>query len=315
MDYRREIPSLSSLSAFESAARHCSFTAAARELSTSQPAISRHIDNLEVWLNCPLFERRHNRIKLTVAGRRLYQSVIRGFEEIRSAVSEICDDRRVPKFTIGCTYDVAHCWLMPRFSGLRKVLEGVEIQVVTSEGHPDPRDIGTDLLICGGQIPNEKLHHALVLEEEVFPVCSADFARRHAAILEAGDIERFTELPLLHLSKENLGWANWQTWFAHFGCEVDTPGPELSYNNYVYLLEAAASGEGMALGWTSFVERYLEAGLLTIAHHEKVRTGFGFWAIWNDEKRDHRFIDPVVRFLRAGSDPDSSTVSPKRRNR
>ena len=297
MDYRRKIPSLSSLSAFESAARHCNFTTAAREQSTSQPAISRHIDNLESWLNCALFERRHNRVKLTIAGRRLYQSVITGFEEIRSAISEISDHRSNRNFTIACTYDIAHCWLMPRFSDLRRLLEGVEVQVITSEGHPDPGDIGTDLLICGGQIPNERLHHALLMEEEIFPVCSAEFAKRHAKVLQSGNIEKISELPLLHLSKENFGWANWQTWFAEFDCEIIPPGPELSYNNYVFLLEAAVAGEGMALGWKNFIDRSLEAKFLAIAHKKSVRTGFGFYAIWNDENRDNRLIDPVVQFL------------------
>ena len=76
-----------------------------------------------------------------------------------------------------------------------KVLEGVEVQVITSEGHPDPRDIGTDLLICGGQFPNERLHHALLMEEETFPVCSAEFAKRHASALQSGDIEKSVVSP------------------------------------------------------------------------------------------------------------------------
>ena len=51
------IPPANALIAFESAARHGNFTLAARELRTSQSAVSRQIGSLETWLSARLFER------------------------------------------------------------------------------------------------------------------------------------------------------------------------------------------------------------------------------------------------------------------
>ena len=54
---RRKIPSTAALIAFESAARHQSFTRAADELSLTQGAVCRQIAGLEAFLNIELFRR------------------------------------------------------------------------------------------------------------------------------------------------------------------------------------------------------------------------------------------------------------------
>jgi len=49
--------SLDTLRVFESAARHLSFTAAAAELGSTQPAVSQQIKRLEAQLATRLFDR------------------------------------------------------------------------------------------------------------------------------------------------------------------------------------------------------------------------------------------------------------------
>jgi DNA-binding transcriptional LysR family regulator len=59
------------LKVFLSAAMNLSFTKASQELFISQPAISKHIQELEREYNCRLFDRLGNRIQLTHAGQLL----------------------------------------------------------------------------------------------------------------------------------------------------------------------------------------------------------------------------------------------------
>ena len=61
--------SLDTLRVFEAAARLRSFTAAALELGTTQPAISQQIKRLEAQLGTRLFDRIYRGIELTEAGR------------------------------------------------------------------------------------------------------------------------------------------------------------------------------------------------------------------------------------------------------
>ncbi len=60
MDFRLKV--------FAAVAKHLSFTHAARELGISQPAVTKHIQELEGAYNVQLFERTGGKIYLTVAG-------------------------------------------------------------------------------------------------------------------------------------------------------------------------------------------------------------------------------------------------------
>ena len=55
MASRRRLPSLNALIAFDAVARNGSFTRAGQELTVAQPAVTRHIANLEGWLGVALF--------------------------------------------------------------------------------------------------------------------------------------------------------------------------------------------------------------------------------------------------------------------
>ena len=70
MDYRDNV--------FLSVAEHLSFSKAAEALHISQPAVSRHIKELEQRYDASLFERKGNRIYLTGAGEKVYHA----FKEI-----------------------------------------------------------------------------------------------------------------------------------------------------------------------------------------------------------------------------------------
>ena len=61
---------------FMEVAVHKSFSKAAQTLFISQPAISKHIQSLELHYKTKLFERNHNSIELTTAGKLLYEQLL-----------------------------------------------------------------------------------------------------------------------------------------------------------------------------------------------------------------------------------------------
>ena len=68
---RRGVPSLSTLQAFEAAARHESFSKAALELSQTHGAVCKKVNELELQLGIALFERVRHRLVLSAAGRNM----------------------------------------------------------------------------------------------------------------------------------------------------------------------------------------------------------------------------------------------------
>ena len=73
-----ELPPLELLVAFESAARHLSFTRAGDEIALTQSAVSRQMLALEDRLGVPLFRRLHRALALTEDGASLLRRDARG---------------------------------------------------------------------------------------------------------------------------------------------------------------------------------------------------------------------------------------------
>src|SRR4029453_10843158 len=86
---RRPRLSLDLLKGFDAAARHLSFTRAARELSRTQPAFSRQIKTLEEQLGQPLFNRVNRGLRLTDAGQGLYRAVDEALKLIDEATHRL----------------------------------------------------------------------------------------------------------------------------------------------------------------------------------------------------------------------------------
>jgi len=80
------------LQVFHSVAKHLSFTKAAEALHMTQPAVTFQVRQLEEYFNTRLFDRTHNRISLTEAGKRVYEIGGRIFElyaEMDHAIKEL----------------------------------------------------------------------------------------------------------------------------------------------------------------------------------------------------------------------------------
>lgn len=285
---RFRLPSLSALSAFESAARHCNFSRAAEEMNTSQPAVSRHISGLEASLGTRLFDRKRNRVALTADGRRLYHAVVAGFQEISRAVDELRGHPRRRMLTIACSYDVAHLWLMPRHDALQELVgSDTEIRVVASEYEYQSmiQDETVDLALTFLNPLPDDAEAVCIFEEEVFPVWAPQIAGPRS------------EAPLLHLNKRNFGWADWSDWFAFKGSELPRHPGDRRFSSYVYALEAAADGAGLALGWAGLVDRYLEQGRLVREEGEHLKNGGALHAVVNRGTGRSDLVNEVVAWM------------------
>jgi len=112
--HRRPRLSLDLLKGFEAAARHLSFTYAARELSLTQSTISREIKTLEDQLGEPLFTRINRGLRLTDAGQVLYRAVGDALTLIDDATDRLAASRGGEMLTVTTSVPLASMWLVPK---------------------------------------------------------------------------------------------------------------------------------------------------------------------------------------------------------
>ncbi|MEM9279714.1 MAG: LysR family transcriptional regulator, partial [Pseudomonadota bacterium] len=262
---RHNIPSSSCMIAFECAARHLNFTRASEELNTSQSAVSRHISDLEARVGKKLFDRSKRGLSLTENGKRLHEAISAGLDRISSEMNFLTNNSTPQTLTITCSHEISHLYLMPRYSELQNVIgEDVRLNILTQE-YDLVRLLDIELydIVLSYRKPSsaEAANNIkIVLEERVRPLCSATVFESYKAGFEGG-ITTWPQLPLLELNKPNKGWTRWSDWMGFFGVSSDTRTFK-HMTNYVYLLEAAAAGHGLVLGWEGLVDRYVENGSL-----------------------------------------------------
>ena len=254
---------MNALRAFEAVARHSSFIRAAEELGIRQPAVSRYIAELEHELEVRLFERSHRTVILTPAGEIFHGAVAIGLQRIAAgalSAASLAEDRRV---VVACGHATSHLFVMPRFDAMRRALgENVCLRILTLDYDMLDRlsDHEVDLVLTYDGTAGAPDDRVTVFNEAVTPVCSPDFAATHAHVL-AGPVAEWGSLPFLRLARSARGWVTWHDWFEAAGHPLPRP-TYIGVEDYVYLLEATVAGQGLALGWRHFIDRYVDAGTL-----------------------------------------------------
>ncbi|KJH74992.1 MULTISPECIES: choline sulfate utilization transcriptional regulator [unclassified Pseudomonas] len=287
--------SLDLLRAFEAAARQRSFTAAAVELGTTQPAISQQIKRLEEQLATRLFDRIYRGIELTEAGIVLFEQVQLGLQNIDAGLAAISAQDQHEVLQVATDFAFAAYWLMPRLHRFHAANPNVDVSLVTSErSHNMLRsDIDVAVLFGDGRFKQGESHW--LFSEEVFPVCSPLLLKDRALPLP---VPSLLELPLLHLRGENSSnWFDWSGVFRELGI-TSAPAPgQLRFDNYTLLIQAAIGGQGVAIGWRHLVDNLLAEGLLCSPIAATVISRLGYYVVLPQRKRRGELIQRFVDWL------------------
>lgn len=251
----RRLPPLNSLRAFESAARHLSYTQAADELNVTQTAISHQVRGLEDWLGMRLFQREGRRVVLTEAGQRLFPAVRDGLDTMNRTVANLTDPNRHRRLTV-TTYDsFAAAWLVPKLRFFREQYPDIDIRVATTDTIVDLARADIDVAIRTGYGHWQGMHSECLMREDMSPVCSPRLLEAGPPLTKPEDLRHHT---LLHDTME-IGWSNWLR-AANVDCVDPTRGPHFEHSYLV--LQAAINGEGVALGRTALMAEDLRSGRL-----------------------------------------------------
>jgi DNA-binding transcriptional LysR family regulator len=290
----RRLPSLDFLRGFEAVARRLSFTHAAEELYLTQSALSRQVKALEEALGTPLFERRHRALALTPAGVAFHHEVVEALRAIAAAADRLAT--RVDALRVTTTVAFASLWVIPRLPAFRASHPDIEVYLSANDRFIDLDRGEVDLAIryLGENVPANAVR---LFGERMLPVVAPSVLKR-APLRKPADLAHHV---LLHFSdpEGRLPWLHWPTWLAANGEGSIKPAGSLRFSLYDQLIQAAAGGQGVALGRLPLVQSFLDRGQLVAPFPKRFDSQRGYYVVVAPHAVGRPDVDAFVAFLRA----------------
>ncbi|WP_231385643.1 LysR substrate-binding domain-containing protein [Thiomonas sp. FB-6] len=300
------------LRAFEAAARLGGFTAAARDLSLTQSALSRQIQSIEREVGVALFERDGPRVRLTTAGERLAAALRPALASVDATVEQLRQSSQRPRVRITTFASFASLWLMPRLPLFQAEYPEVDIAVEASDQIMDLEATGQDVALRlarpGHVAVRTELAQAL-FEERIAPVCSprllADMQRRGTALRTPADLARTTligEVGPGGSSAASLAYLDdlsWEAWFRRVGHREVVPLSWLHLNFTHQTVQAAQAGMGVAMGQLGLIRPLLADGSLVLPLGEPQPAGVFYYMVLREQARERPEVGALVDWLRA----------------
>ncbi len=269
------LPPLTSLRAFEVAARHLSFTRAAEELHVTQAAVSHQVKSLEDFLGQPLFMRLTRALELTPAGES-YAPVLReAFEAIERATRRLMEDQdRQGVLNVSISPTILSRWLIPRLPAWQETHPEIELRLVSTPKLADFVRDGVDVAIRHGQGVWPGLAAHRMFQAKSVPVASPKLMNGPIALKRPEDLAGHT---LLHDLVEPDSWRIWLT--AADVKEID-PDRGMRFGTGAEAIQAAVEGAGVALARRAVIRRDIEEGRLIIPFEVPMPKNFAFYVVY-----------------------------------
>lgn len=292
---RSVLPPLGDLLAFDAAARHGSFTRAARDLNVTQPAISRRVAALEADLGVTLFGRETKPLRLTPPGQMLFDVLRSGLSRLEATVSQIRRMQGGDRLTIAAAPGFLTYWLLPRLPELTAAFPDHELRLMTGDQSHDLPEADIHVRFGDGAWPG--VEAVRILSEEVFAVCSPLLLPE----LAPPGPERLKRARLLQLSDRLDRRYDWQNWFRAVETEPPARPNTIIFDDYSLLVSAALAGQGVALCWSGLLDQHLRTGALVRVSEEAVASERGYFATFPAGTAQESLVAKVVAWLAAQS--------------
>ena len=263
MKQRNESPTLHSLIAFDATVKHGSMTLAAEELGISQPLVSQRIRALEEVLGGVLINRENKPTTPTMAGTKYHNEIERSLETILRATDSAKHDFNDfrTKISISAYFGFAFHWLMPRLQRLQQAFPDYLFEIQPTNSLSDLIASQADIVFHYSSLAGKYEYEHMMIEEEVFPVCSPDLAKK-LGLAPGQALNNLSDFPLLHKDVDDPRWPNWKSWSKGVGIKPSNNPIGFRYNNFPLIVEAAVAGQGLCLGWKGLITSFIEEGKL-----------------------------------------------------
>lgn len=289
----RRLPPLNWLRAFDSAARHMSFTEAAEELGVTQAAVSQQVRQLEDWLGTQLFKRLPRSLALTDAGIAYLPTVRDSFDRLHIGTEQIFGRLERRPVTLRATATIAALWLAPRLVRFRAEHPDITLRVTTLYAPVDFGQDGVDIELRYGRgdWPSVKSHK--LGDETYFPAASPRYLSAAPRLASPADLLRHS---LIHVLGEREGWG---TFLRHFSIARPPLSEGLQCDSQIVALQACMAGGGVMLATSPQIDPFVATGQVTAPLSERLSARHAHYLVLPEVPTPSPDVGKVVEWLLA----------------
>lgn len=187
------------LKVFVSAAKNLNFSKCAEEMSISQPAVSKHVTELESGFGVSLFNRSHNGVRLTRAGEILLkhaENILKSYGDMEYEMSLLAGAVK-GSLRIGASTTAAQYLLPGILAGFIERFEGVTVSMKSGNSEMIEKWLseGTiDMGIVENTTRRPGLHYEHLLQDELVLAVNASGRFGH---MDSVSVENLRLMPLV----------------------------------------------------------------------------------------------------------------------
>lgn len=169
MDFRLKV--------FFTVANRLSFTKAATELFITQPAISKHIQELEEQYKIKLFERNGSKISLTIAGEVLLKhakNIFEVYREIDFDMSALINQQK-GLLRLGASTTISQYIIPPLLARFHQKMQDIKVNLLNGNTEQIEKALlnkEIEIGIVEGQSKNQSIKYTEFLKDELVLVCN-----------------------------------------------------------------------------------------------------------------------------------------------
>ncbi|KXI28776.1 transcriptional regulator GcvA, partial [Paraglaciecola hydrolytica] len=227
---------------------------------------------LEDFLSMKLFMRKNRSLLLTDEGQSYFLDLKEIFRSLQDATERLVARGAKGTITVALPPSFAIQWLVPRISRFSQLNPDIDVRIKAVDFDEGFLSDDVDVAIYYGRgkwsgVVAEKLH-----TEYLTPVCSPLLFQSNKPLSQLDDLRHHV---LLHDSSREA-WKGWIKQFNIQGVNVNH-GPIFSHS--MLILQAAALGQGIALGHSVLARPEIESGRLVCPFEEKQITNNAYYFV------------------------------------
>ncbi|SAI68493.1 LysR family transcriptional regulator [Bordetella ansorpii] len=287
------LPSIQGLLAFEAVARLRSVNLAADELSITPSAVSHRIRQLETQLAVRFFSGRD--FNLSVDG-------VTYLARVREAITAL---QQVPghqnalaarRLRVAVTPTFSRQMLLPRLAVFCHAHPNIELMLQVATPVRNMTVEEADIELRFGTGPFHDRECLPLLADEVSPVCSLDYLRRHGPFNGFATDDAVSRAQLLRTPLES-----WSTWFKAHDINLPEPAMGNQFSDLGLMHDAAAASLGVALMRLKLGRSWLASGQLVRLSTRSVPSPNAYFLCWRPGALERvecaAFVDWVRRAM------------------